>query len=80
MQDVVTLLTAQLVILLEIGLLLIQLQIVISLIGFLKDVGMCIVNSRGKSEVDNFTSVSSRGKAVVDYCITSFTGLEHVRF
>ena len=50
----------------------------ISLIGFLKDVGMCIVNGRGKPELDNFTSVSSRGKAVVDYCITSYTGLEHV--
>ena len=29
-------------------------------------------------QLDNFTSVSSRGKAVVDYCITSYTGLEHV--
>ena len=39
---------------------------------------MCIVNGRGKPELDNFTSVSSRGKAVVDYCISSYTGLEHV--
>lgn len=33
-------------------------------IGLLKDVGMCIVNGRGKPELDNFTSVSSQGKAV----------------
>ena len=79
MQDVVTLLTVQLVILLKIGLSLIQLRIVLVYLSLdLKDVGMCIVNGRGEPELDNFTSVSSRGKAVVDYCITSYTGLEHV--
>ena len=37
-----------------------------------------IVNGRGNPQFDNFTSVSSRGKAVVDYCITSYTHLDHV--
>lgn len=80
MQDVVTLLTTQLVIILKNQVVIdtIVNSFGVSFIGLLKDVGMCIVNGRGKPELDNFTSVSSRGKAVVDYCITSYTYLDHV--
>lgn len=76
----VTLLTTQLVIILKNQVVIdtIVNSFGVSFIGLLKDVGMCIVNGRGKPELDNFTSVSSRGKAVVNYCITSYTYLDHV--
>ena len=36
---------------------------------FLKDVKMCIINGRINPIDDNFTSVSTRGKSVVDYIV-----------
>ena len=38
-------------------------------INFLLETNLCIVNGRIKSINDNYTSVSSKGKAVVDYVI-----------
>ena len=49
-----------------------------SLIDFLKDTRMCIVNGRGEPTMDNFTSVSPRGQAVVDYIITPYDCLRNV--
>ena len=40
-----------------------------SLIDFLKDTQMCIVNGRISSKSNNFTCINSRGKSVVDYII-----------
>ena len=37
------------------------------LINFLKDTGYAVINSRVTSEFDNFTSISTKGTAVVDY-------------
>ena len=39
---------------------------------------MCIVNGRGEPNLDNFTSVSPRGHAVVDYIITPYECLQNV--
>jgi len=44
-------------------------------IKFLKSSQMCMLNGRGESKYDNFTSVSSRGKSVVDYIITPYKNL-----
>jgi exonuclease III len=46
-----------------------------ALIEFLKESKQCILNGRITPELDNYTSVSSRGKAVVDYMITSHSTL-----
>ena len=48
------------------------------LVGFLKDTGMCMVNGRGSSVLDNLTSVSTKGRAVVDYCITTWNDLNRL--
>ena len=48
-----------------------------SLIEFLKDTRMCIVNRRGEPNLDNFTSVSPREHAVVDYIITPYECLQN---
>ena len=40
-------------------------------IEFLKDSKCCVLNGRLNPEKDNFTSISIRGKAVVDYIATS---------
>ena len=42
-----------------------------SLLDFLKDSKCCILNGRLCPSKDNFTSISSKGKAVVDYIITA---------
>ena len=39
---------------------------------------MCVVNGRGEPNMDNYTSVSPRGHAVVDYIITPYECLENV--
>ncbi len=49
------------------------------LISFLKDVGLCIVNGRVNSSRDGFTSVSVRGRAVVDYCLVPWNQLGLVK-
>lgn len=41
-----------------------------SLIEFMKDTRMCTLNGRYDADKDDFTSISSRGKSVVDYIIT----------
>ena len=46
------------------------------LIEFLRDAKCCIVNGR-LSGTDNFTSVSTRGRAVVDYIIVPHEGLNN---
>ncbi len=45
------------------------------LISFLKDVGLCTVNGRVNGPRDGFTSVSIRGRAVVDYCLVPWNQL-----
>ena len=37
-----------------------------------------MVNGRGSSDLDNFTSVSTKGRAVVDYCITTWNDLNRL--
>ena len=49
-----------------------------SLIEFLKDSRMCTMNGRGDPKMDNYTSVSPRGHAVVDYIITPYECLQNV--
>lgn len=49
------------------------------LISFLKDVGFCIVNGRVNSHGDGFTSVSIRGRAVVDYCLVPWNSLGMIK-
>ena len=49
-----------------------------ALIEFLKESKMCVINSRVTPQFDNFTSVSGRGKAVVDYPITPYSCIDHV--
>ena len=49
-----------------------------SLIEFLKDTRMCIVNGRGEPTMDNYTSVSPRGHGVVDNIITPYECLRNV--
>ena len=39
----------------------------VSFLEFIKDTNMCVLNGRLTPEYDNFTSVSTRGRAVVDY-------------
>ena len=46
------------------------------LIEFLRDVKGCVINGRLSGENDNFTSVSVKGKAVVDYIIVPHEGLK----
>ena len=41
-----------------------------SLLKFLKDCKCCVLNGRINPDTDNLTSISSRGRAVVDYIIT----------
>lgn len=43
---------------------------------FLRDSKCCVLNGRINQENDNFTSISERGKAVVDYIITPHDCLE----
>ncbi|MES9882132.1 MAG: reverse transcriptase family protein [Sedimenticola sp.] len=47
-------------------------------IEFLKDTRMCVVNGRGNRNMDNFTSVSPKGLAVVDYVCTPYECLHRV--
>uniref|UniRef100_A0A3B3H959 ribonuclease H n=1 Tax=Oryzias latipes TaxID=8090 RepID=A0A3B3H959_ORYLA len=44
-------------------------------VEFLKDSKCCVLNGRVNPENDCFTSVSFKGKAVVDYIVTPHTGL-----
>lgn len=48
-----------------------------TLIEFLKDARMCVVNGRIDPLYDNFTSISPKGKAVVDYIIAPYDCLEN---
>ena len=45
------------------------------LIEFLKITKMCILNGRFIEEYDNFTCINTKGKSVVDYCITHHLNL-----
>ena len=47
---------------------------------FLKDSKSCVLNGRFDANMDNYTSVSSRGKAIVDYIITSHEALNTVEY
>ena len=40
------------------------------LIDFVRDMTLCIVNGRVSPEKDNYTSISNRGRSVVDYILT----------
>ena len=46
--------------------------------NFLLQTKTCIVNSRINPLEDGFTSVSHRGKAVVDYVMTTHEGIHHI--
>ena len=41
-----------------------------TLIDFLKDIKMCLINGRITPNFDDFTCISSKGRSVVDYFIT----------
>lgn len=45
-------------------------------IEFLKDAKCCVLNGRLNPSADNFTSVSVRGKAVVDYIVTPHSDIK----
>ena len=45
-------------------------------IDFLKSNKYCVLNGRFKPEDDNYTSISTKGLAVVDYLLTSHKGLK----
>ncbi len=47
-------------------------------IEYLKESKQCIVNGRITPHLDNFTSISGRGKAVVDYLIVNHNQIEDV--
>ena len=47
-----------------------------SVLEFLRDCKCCVLNGRINPDTDNFTSISSRGRAVVDYIITPHDCLE----
>ena len=40
------------------------------IIDFVRDMTLCIVNGRVSPEKDNYTSISNRGRSVVDYILT----------
>ena len=44
-------------------------------IEFLTNTNMCILNGRFGQKFDNFTSVSTKGSSVVDYCIVTHDDL-----
>ena len=48
-----------------------------SFLDFLKDGKLCVVNGRVCNENDNFTSVSSKGQAVVDYFVVPHDVLQN---
>ncbi len=50
-----------------------------SLIDFLKDTKMCILNGRITPDLDNFTCISSKGKSVVDYFITPYDCIKYCK-
>ncbi len=41
------------------------------LIGFLNDSKRCVLNGRFNPDCNNYTSISHKGKSVVDYIITA---------
>ncbi len=47
-------------------------------IDFLHDVKCCVINGRISPENDNFTSISTKGKSVVDYAFTTHENLQNV--
>lgn len=49
-----------------------------SLLEFLRDCKCCVLNGRINPDTDNFTSISSRGRAVVDYIITPHDCLDSI--
>ena len=49
-----------------------------SLLGFLRHTNMCIVNGRVNPLQDNFTSISHKGRAVVDYVLVPHLQLKHI--
>jgi len=49
-----------------------------ALLEFLKESKLCTINGRITTQFDNFTSVSGRGKAVVDYLCTPHRCIDHV--
>ena len=51
----------------------------LSLLEFLNDVKMCVLNGRITPEYDNFTSISVKGSSVVDYFITNHTSLKYCK-
>ena len=46
---------------------------------FLEDIDYCMLNGRFRLESNKYTSVSHRGSAVVDYCVTSTSNIMLVR-
>ncbi len=48
------------------------------LINFLKDTGYAVINGRITSEFDNFTSISSKGTAIVDYVCCRHENMSNV--
>ena len=47
-----------------------------SLLDFVLDTKLCILNGRLSPEHDNYTFLSSRGRSVVDYVITTHEGID----
>jgi len=47
-----------------------------SLIDFLRDSKLCVMNGRINNQNDDFTFVSTRGKSVIDYIITQHDNLD----
>ena len=50
----------------------------VSFIEFLRDVRYCIVNGRITHQSDKFTSISTKGVAVVDYVCVKYESIENV--
>ena len=48
------------------------------LVEFVKDIKLALVNGRFSPDFDDFTSISGRGRSVVDYFITEQISLSNI--
>ena len=48
-------------------------------IEFLKDIKLCMLNGRFDPQKDNYTSISNRGRSVVDYVLTPHDCFEYCK-
>ena len=49
-----------------------------ALLEFCNETKMCVVNGRFNPDKDNFTSISTKGSAVVDYFLTNHRNLQNI--